>query len=125
MSKISSKLNTKMQNRPVAANAHGSEFEAHLYRLFQDCVILPGEARQIEGCLRRLFEEDVISLGEVEQVENLVLLGKVLAATAIRHLTRIENVRSTTVCERSRYGMVYMLGNQVTGSGHVCRTLRV
>ena len=69
----------------------------------------------------RLICESVISPNEANEVEKLVSQGKVSEATAIRYLSRIESIRSMTRSERSRYGTLYILGETVSGSGHVCR----
>ena len=75
--------------------------------------------------LDRLVQDGVISQNEATDVEYLVLLGDVSEATAMRYLSKIESIRSMLCCERSRYGTVCVLGNPVSGSGHVCRTLKV
>ena len=125
MTKTSSKLTTKTLICPVASSERISDFETQLYRLLDGCVISLDELRKIGQHTERLVQNDVISLDEAREVETLVLEGKVSATTAIHHLSWIESVRSATHCERSRHGMVYVFGDQVTGSGRVCRTLRV
>ena len=79
----------------------------------------------MQAKLDRLVQDGVISQNEATDVEYLVLLGDVSETTAIHYLSRIESIRSMSPSERSRCGTVCVLGHPVSGSGYVCRTLKV
>ena len=125
MSKVSSKLVKKTRDHVDSSNGCRTEFGTQLCQLLKNCVISGNELRKIVPHIERLVQDDVISLDEAREVENLVVEGKVSAAIALQHLSYIENVRSKTACERSRYGTLCILGDPVAGSGHICRSLQV
>lgn len=79
----------------------------------------------VHAVLSRLVQESVVSPEEAKELKLLLLQGRVSSVTAVRYLTRIEHMRSTTASERCRHGRICVLGYPVSGSGHVCRTVKV